>query len=179
MENYLKKYGTHSLIISVLLVILSIFLIFKPFESLNIVFILIGCVLAINGLVHAISYFSGPKEIQLFSFELIQGVAGIILGFLFILHPEWLSSFLPFVIGAWIIVESIIRFQISVNMRGIPNSRWMIMMILAILTVILGMFIMIYPAASSAILVTLCGIMLLVTEIIHIVEEVYLMIRMK
>lgn len=179
MEDYLKKYGTHSLAISILLVLLSIFLIFTPITSLNVIFVLLGCVIAINGLVHVVSYFSGPSEFHLFSFELIQGIAGIVVGFLFVLHPEWLSTFLPFVVGIWILVESIIRFQISLNMKGIANSRWGVMLILSILTAILGIFIMVYPTATTAILISLCGLILLITEVINIIEEVFIMIRMK
>lgn len=179
MEDYLKKYGTHSLAISILLILLSVFLIFTPIASLNVIFVLIGCVIAINGLVHVVSYFSGPSEFRLFSFELIQGIAGIVIGFLFVLHPEWLSSFLPFVIGIWILIESIIRFQISINMKGIENSKWGLMLVLSVLTAILGIFIMIYPTATTAILISLCGLILLTTEVINVIEEIFIMIRMK
>lgn len=177
MEKYLKQYGVQSLTISAFLVFLSIFLIFRPIELLNVIFVLLGCVIAVDGLVHAISYFSVSSEFKLFSFELIQGIIEMVIGILLVAYPQWLSNFLPYVVGSWIIIESIIRFQISINLRQIESVRWILMTILSIFTALLGVLIIMYPVFSSTLLVSACGIVLLVTELFNIIESIFFMMR--
>lgn len=179
MEDYLKKYGLHSILVSALLIILSLLLVFKPVATINILIIFFGAIVVINGLIHAVSYFQSPKEFKPFSFELVYGILGILAGFAFILKPEWVTSFLPVVIGIWILIESIIRFQLSINMREIPNSNWGIMLALSILTAICGIYIIIHPAITAALITTLCGIFLLVSELINIYEAIYIMIKLR
>lgn len=179
MENYLKKYGQHALLTSILLIILSFFLIYKPIQSVNIIMILLGCIVVINGLIHAISYFSCPTELRAFNFELVQGILGIVVGFIFVLRPEWLLAILPIAIGIWIIVESIIRFQLALNMRTIENKKWILMVIFSIVTAVFGLFIIIYPIISAAVLTSLCGYVLLISEVINIIECVYIMMKLK
>lgn len=179
MEGYLKKYGMHSIVISILLIILSLLLVFKPIFTVNILIIFFGCIIAINGLIHTISYFQSPKEFRPFSFELVYGLIGIFAGFAFVLNPEFVQNFLPIVIGLWILIESLIHFQLSINMKEIPNSNWGIMLGLSILTAIFGIYIIIHPAISAALLTTFCGIFLLISELIHLFEEIYLMMQLK
>lgn len=179
MEEYLKKYGTHSLVISLCLIVLSIFLIFKPVVAMNILMIIFGLIISIDGLVHFISYFTSPKEFRAFSFELAQGVFEIITGIVFITHPNWLISILPFVVGIWIILESIIKFQLSINMKDIPESNWVIMLILSIITIALGILIIANPIETAAITVSLCGACLLISESLNVIECIYIMMKLK
>lgn len=175
MEIYMKKYGKNSLIISILLLLLSLFLIFKPAESINFIMILIGCVIVLNGLVHTVSFFTSPNEFRAFSFELVQGIICIVLGILFIMNPTLISGFLPFIIGAWMIIESIIKFQLAFNVKEIENSHWVIMLALSIITFVLGIFIIIYSAQTAQVLTMLCGIILFVSEIMNIFESAFMM----
>lgn len=179
MEKYLKKYGTNSLIISLLLIILAVFLIFKPVSSINILMIILGAIIALDGLIHFISYFTSPLEFRAFNFELAQGILEMVAGFIFITHPSWLISILPFIIGAWIIFESIIKIQLAINMRETPESNWVIMLILSIITIVLGLYIILNPLASAAVAVSLCGVGLLISESLNAIECVYIMMRLK
>ena len=50
MKDFILKYSKDSLLVSIVLIILSLFLIFKPGLSINIVMIALGCVLAFYGI---------------------------------------------------------------------------------------------------------------------------------
>ena len=180
MDNsFIRKYSANTLIVSVLLLFLSLFLIVKPIESLNFIMILLGCITVLDGIIHIISYFSTSSDLRVFSFELVQGILGTILGFVFIFNPQIIVSFLPFIIGAWIIVEGIIRFQFSFNMKGNTNGNWLIPLCLSILTVAFGFIIIFNPFGTAIAITSLAGIFLCVSEILNIVESVYIMIKFK
>lgn len=173
MADFIKKYGRNSILISVLLIILSLFLIFSPTTSLNVIMIAIGVILAVNGIFHSIAYFSGPKELKMFSFELTEGVLSLIIGIIFIFNPSIINTFLSLIIGAWIILKSITSIQLSLNIRE-STSNWILMLVVSIVTLFLGIIMLFNPFATN-ILVTACGIMLLIFETINIVETISMM----
>lgn len=162
-----------------MLIVLSIFLISRPTQSLNFLVITFGVILVINGLIHIISYFSTKDDFMIFNFELIQGIISIITGLLFIFQPRIISTFLPFFVGVWIIIESVIKFQVALNLRGIEGTNWIMMLVLSILTAIIGIIIILNPFASAIALTTVCGILLLISEAINLCESIYLIAKLK
>lgn len=174
MESYIKKYGRNSMLVSILLIILSFFLIFKPIDSINFIIMVLGFIITASGIMHIFAYFTSPVEFRAFSFELVRGILGIVAGIIFIAHPEWIHSFFPIIIGIWVIIESIINFQLSLSLKDFVTGGWMFMLISSIITAILGIFIIIHPLVSTAILATFCGICLLISEVMNVVEYAFI-----
>ena len=174
MQEYMKKYAKHSLAISILLIILALFLIFRPIQSLNFIMIFLGVILTLNGIVHSISYFSTPNEYKMLSFELVQGVICIVLGLVFICNPALINSFLTYIIGAWILIESVIKMQMALNLKSMQNSNWMVTLLLGIITLILGITIIFNPFATIATVTTITGTVLLISEIMTILETLFI-----
>lgn len=174
MENYIKKYNRYNILISLALIILSIFLIKDPTTSLNTITIIIGVIVGITGLVELITYFTSPQEIKAFSLKLIVGVITTILGVVIIINAQTINTILTWVIGAWIIIESIIKLQIAFNLKGISNSNWKIIVIFSIITFIIGLVIILNPFATLITVGKICGIMLLTSEILNIFESLFI-----
>lgn len=168
MNNFISKYSTNSILISLFLIIVSLFLIFIPTVSLNVIVITIGIILTANGIFHTISYFSSPKELKMFSFELAMGVISLLVGLVFIFNPGVVNGFLSFIIGVWIILKSITSLQLALNMKTYTD-KWVLSFLLALLTFVLGTVLLFNPFTAS-ILVMACGIMLLITEVANIIE---------
>ncbi len=177
MESYIKKLGTNSMLISALLIIFSVFLIFNPVETLNFLIIAFGVILVINGLMHIISYFSIKNDFRAFSFELVQGIVSIIIGFVFIMRTQEASILLPLILGAWIIIESIMKFQLAFNLRDVPNSHWVMMLVFSIITAALGIVILLNPFSTTIAITTLGGVLLLLTEVINLFESGYILMK--
>ena len=177
MHSYIKKLGTNSMLISALLIIFSVFLIFNPVETLNFLIIAFGVILVINGLMHIISYFSIKNDFRAFSFELVQGIVSIIIGFVFIMRTQEASILLPLILGAWIIIESIMKFQLAFNLRDVPNSHWVMMLVFSIITAALGIVILLNPFSTTIAITTLGGVLLLLTEVINLFESGYILMK--
>lgn len=176
---FIRKYSANTLIVSVLLLILSLFLIVKPIASLNFIMVLLGCITLLDGIIHVVSYFVSSKEWRAYSFELIQGILGAMLGFAFIFNPQVIVSFLPFIIGAWIVIEGIIKLQFAFNMRGNETGNWIILLLLSILTIVFGFVIVFNPFGTAVAITSLAGILLLINETINIVESIYVIVKFK
>lgn len=170
MDSYIRRYGRNSLIISALLIIFALCLIFAPAQFLNILLMVFGSIILLTGIIHVISYFVSPDISRMFNFELLEGICGMIVGFIILLNPEKIQIFLPCIMGLWVIMSGIIRFQIALNMRHIPKSDWTLLLVLSIFTTFLGIMILLNPFSITYAIVTLAGTLLLVSEILNLFE---------
>lgn len=179
MKEFIKKYSRNSLLVSALLIILSLFLIFKPGFSINLVMISLGCVLSFYGITQTVSYFSNSKEIQFFNFQLVVGILCLLAGLVFIFNPTFINSILPLIIGVWIVIKSITSLQLALNIKNTGANNWQPMLILSIATFIIGLVIVINPFQALEAAISICGGLLLVSELINIFETIYMMKLMK
>ena len=72
MNEFIKKYSRDSLLVSVVLILLGLFLIFKPALSINVVMVALGLILAFYGVIQTVSYFSNSRQIEFFNFQLVN-----------------------------------------------------------------------------------------------------------
>ena len=171
MEKYIRKLGRNSIIISLILMACGLFMLVNPIDSINAIMVLFGCLLVIDGLVHLISYFSIKDEYRFFSGELAQAIIYIILGFFLVCNYENISILLPIILGIWIIVESIFKLQISLNIRDIGDSHWGVLLGMSIITGLLGMVILFKPFESLSLFMRIAGAILMIVELIYIFED--------
>ena len=179
MESYIKRIGTNSIIISILLVIVSLLMIFKPLDTIDYIIILFGYVLVVDGLIHFASYFRIKDEYRYFSYELAQAIIDIILGFLIVCNVDSVMLFLPIVLGIWIILNGILKVQLSLNIRGSRNTNWGIMFFMSLVSIALGVGIIFHPDTTLNVIVKLSGLILLFTQIIDIYNDVYFLNQFK
>lgn len=171
MEKYIRKLGRNSIIMSIILLVFGLFMFIKPISTINALMMIFGILLVIDGLVHLVSYFSIKNEYRFFSSELAQAIIYIILGFLLVCNYNTISSFLPIILGIWIIVDSIFKLQIALNIRDIYDSHWGILLAMSIINALLGAVILINPFESLALLTMCCGAILMIVELISIFES--------
>ncbi len=170
MENYIRKLGRNSIILSIILLVFGLFMYTNPISTINVMMIVFGVILVLDGLVHLVSYFAIKDEYRFFSSELVQAIIYIILGFLLMLNYYNISYLLPIVLGIWIVVESLFKLQIALNIRDIYDSHWGLLLGMSIITVLLGAVILFNPVQSLALLTRICGVVLMIAEVISIFE---------
>ena len=171
MEKYVRKLGRNSIILSIVLLVFGLFMFTKPLNTVNVLMIVFGVILVLDGLVHLVSYFAIKDEYRFFSSELVQAIIYIILGFVLMINYYNISYLLPIVLGVWIIVDSIFRLQISLNIRDIYDSHWGVLLAMSILTGLFGMIILFNPVESLAMLTRVCGAILMIVELISLFED--------
>ena len=170
METYIRKLGRNSIILSIILLVFGLFMYTNPISTINVMMIVFGVILVLDGLVHLVSYFAIKDEYRFFSSELVQAIIYIILGFLLMLNYYNISYLLPIVLGIWIVVESLFKLQIALNIRDIYDSHWGLLLGMSIITVLLGAVILFNPVQSLALLTRICGVVLMIAEVISIFE---------
>ena len=170
MENYIRKLGRNSIILSIILLVFGLFMYTNPISTINVMIIVFGVILVLDGLVHLVSYFAIKDEYRFFSSELVQAIIYIILCFVLMLNYYNISYLLPIVLGIWIVVESLFKLQIALNIRDIYDSHWGLLLGMSIITALLGAVILFNPVQSLALLTRICGVVLMIAEVISIFE---------
>ncbi len=176
--EYIKKYEKGSIITSILMIIVSILLISMPETVLNTAITTLAIIVLIGGIIHIVSYIITDKEMKVFSSELFQGILAVISSAIMLRFKSNIMNIIPIIIGILIIIESIMKFQLSFNLKSI-NSSWFILLILSVLYIILGILIILKPFDTVMTITVVSGIALLITEICNLFESLYVLIKLK
>ena len=177
MEKYIRKLGRNSIILSIVLLVFGLFMFTRPISTINVLMIVFGVILVLDGLVHLVSYFSIKNDYRFFSGELVHAIIYIILGFVLMINYYNVSYLLPIILGIWIIVDSIFKLQISMNIRDIYDSHWGVLLAMSILTGLFGMIVLFNPVESLELLTRVCGAILMIVELISIFEDISIISR--
>lgn len=176
--EYVKRYEKSSIITSILMLIVSILLILMPETILNSIVVLLGIAALLDGILHSISYIITDKEMKAFSNELFFGILEIMTGGLLFLFKANIINIFPVIIGIWIIIAGVTKFQLTFNLRGI-ESKWIVVLLSSIISIILGVLIILNPFSTVMTITVISGIILLITEICNLIESAYLLIKLK
>jgi len=179
IKNYVKKTETYAIIISLLMLVLSIFLILKPFKSLEVFVILFSAIIIVNGIGSIVSYFSTIRENRLFNLGLLYGLLTILAGVLLFIYRIDVINVLPIILGIWIILSNLFKMQISINLSALDYTGWIWLLLVSILMMVVGVLLIVNPFTTTLAITTIAGIMLLISEIVNLVESIYVLIKIK
>ena len=179
IRDYIKRCEGYSIVISILMIVLSIFLMINPLESLEAFVIMFSFIIILNGVAYFVSYFNMPKKDKLFSFDILMGLITLIAGILIFIYRANLINIFPIILGIWIIVSNLIKMQLSINLSAIAGSNWFLLLITQILMIILGVVLITNPFSSLIALTTLAGSFLIIAEVASLIESIYILVKLR
>lgn len=180
LKEFIKRYEKNSIVTSILMLILSLFLIFMPIKSIVAIIWIFSIFVIIDGIIHIVSYCKTTPEDRLINFEFAEGIMEILAGILMLTSADYLVIFLPILLGVWLIVKSIIKMQLAINVKDVEGHNWVIILISSIITLLLGIFLVANPFPTFlAVTISVLGIVMAVSEIINILESIYTMSKLK
>lgn len=178
IKDYIKKYEGCSIIVSILMTCLSLFLMFKPLESLEVFTVIFAIIILLSGLGYLISYFTISKESRLFSIDLLLGLATIISGIMLLVYKKDVINVFPIILGIWIIISNLFKLQLSINLSLFLDNAYLGLVLITILMIVFGLLLIINPFASFMTITVTAGTLLLITEVINLIESIYVIIKL-
>lgn len=179
MIKYIKEYEKRAIISSIIMMFIASLLIIEPATMLNTIVTIFGFGILIDGILSTILYIFIDKEHKMYSNALAEGVLEIIAAVLILLNKTFMISIIPVLIGIWIIVKSIIKLQLSLNIKTEVETGWIFILISSITTLAIGLISIIHPFDTMVTITVLSGILLLVSGVISIIESIYILINLK
>lgn len=178
IKEYIKKYSKASIITSVIMIVASVLLIVFPKTMLNIVVYIISGALFVDGLIHFVTYFALTYEMRIFSNDLLEGILALLAGVFVAFNADAFISALTMIIGLWIIIKGLLNLQLSFQLQQIIEFNWFWIFLCAVLSVVLGVFIIVHPIDMAIGLTMAEGIVLLVTEVLSLIQTIYVLYKL-
>lgn len=163
-KKFLKKSGWTDIIISLIFVIFGTMLILRPEAIVSVISLLLGAIFIVMGILKIIDYYSnGKKDNYLISIAVVMMLIGIVIMFC----ADVILSAFRILIAIWIIYSGIMNLQTAIVWKDYKSRLWLVTLLLAIVTIIVGIYILVN---TGAILQTI-GIAILVYGLVDIVES--------
>ena len=175
MEKFLKKAGWTSVITSLVFGIIGLIMIFYPRTTMQFISTVLGIFFIIVGIVKIINYFVSKGNSTLFTNDIAWGLIAVILGLVTMVYSSTIENIFRIMIGIWIIYSGFTRFTLSFRLKGVNDKVWALVLVLAVLMVIGGLYVTFYPGA----LILTLGVIILIYAIMDLIESFIFMRNMK
>ena len=162
---------------SLLFLVIGILLLVRPEQIITVIVDIIGIGIIVLGVFGLIRYFR--KNTETYTFDLMYGIICIIAGILIMTNVRVVASFLPIVIGIWMIGNSIIKIQYALTLREFKESNWLATMIVSVLTLGCGILFVFNPFKGATLITQSLGIVLCIYAIVDMVNSVILKVEIK
>lgn len=167
----MKKSFTLSLIISILFIIIGLFLFIKPDITITTISYLIGGFLIILGIISCIRYFKSDYGINPFDFDLVYGVLVFITGLYFIIKPTMLAKIFPVILGIWIIINAVTKFQYALVLKKLKQDDFKYTLLISLLTFIWGVVLIINPLKTVLAVTQVIGVFIIIYAVLDIMDN--------
>ena len=156
------------IVMSVLFCAAGILFIAMPEISTEIIGVCIGIAMIIFGIVKLIGYFSKDLYRLAFQFDLEFGILIIILGVIVLFNPKNLMILICVALGISILLDGLFKIRIAMDSKQFGIKSWWLILTLAIVTGVIGVFLIFDSATGSEIMSVLLGLTLLSEGILNL-----------
>lgn len=166
--NKFKSMYRMSVVFSIVLFLLGVFLLVQPETTLNVVSYTIGTFLIIWGIIPVLTFLSNKDNNKYLEVSFIIGVFALIIGIVIMLNPKLIVSIIPFVIGVWMVINGITKLSYSLSLNKENDARNSI--ILSILILVCGIILVFNPFSGAVVLTQVIGISVIMYALIDLAD---------
>ena len=125
-------------VISAFFLVLGLIMILRPEQSLPLICRGLGVLAAIFGAVRILQYFlRAPQGIGQ-RYDLAGGLFCLLIAALLLFRAAAVAAVLSVIVGIFILIDSVFKFQIALDARRSGAQSWALMMLLACVSLLLG-----------------------------------------
>ena len=172
MKLNFNKILVGSIILNVLFLLFGVIIYLNSRITIELTGTILGIYLMIFG-VYAIYEFIIRDGNPLFRLNIFWGVLSIITGLFVIINPFEFVKILTFTLGIYLLIISIRKIIDAFKLKKYEYDGWALMLAIAIILLIFGIFIIINPMASMD-LVEATGIFIILASILEICNSIQL-----
>ena len=170
-EKRIKRNFNTSLYLSFLYVIIGLFLFIKPDITISLISYFIGGILILIGVISIIKYFSSLDNLNVLGFDLTYGILLLIAGIFLVLDTSLFSKIINIILGIWIIVGGITKFQYSLMLRKTKNKDSIYTLLVSFLIFVWGIVLLLNPFKSALLITQTIGVFLIIYSVLDIIAN--------
>ncbi len=164
--------------LSVGYIVLGLVLLLWPQISMNIICYVLGAAAVALGAIKLWRYFTADG-LELIFMDMSTGVVALLIGLVLLIKPALLLGLIPIILGVMIAVDGTARVRTALDLRTVGYSNWVIELILAIVSVALGILLIVNPMFSLGLATAFIGAALCVDGIINLWDVFYISRQLK
>lgn len=154
------------IIAGILLILSGVTLLLNPDVSLLSMAGMIGFVILLSGIFDLAIYFSFSKSMLGAGWQLLDGILGVIIGFMFLGNNVLVAAVLPYIFGMWILFSGVSKIVSGFDLKKLGFSKWGWIVALGVLMTGVGVISFCRPVLSAVALSALLAIGL-IAEGVH------------
>lgn len=174
MQDMFKKVFRMSIISSILFLTFGFLLIFQTENVIKTISIIIGSLLLIIGIFPIVNYFKNRNQNIFSSAGLLYGIFSVVAGIIIMVNKNLLATIIPVLTGVWMIINSVNKIQISMELRDRKLPSWIVSFIFAIIILVGGALLIINPINGAVLLSKTIGIIIVIYAFLDIVDSIYI-----
>ena len=156
------------IVLSVLFCVAGILFIAAPELSVSIIGVCIGVAMVLFGIVKLIGYFSKDLFRLAFQFDLEFGILMMVLGVIVLFNPKNLMAFICVALGISILLDGLFKIRIAMDSKQFGIKSWWLILALAIITGVIGVFLIFDSVIGARTLSVLLGLTLLSEGVLNL-----------
>ena len=170
MKNFFYRADNHGVLLSILMIVLGLVLAIWPGHVMTSAMTILGIALLAGGALLIFSWYSGRNR-DSSVITLAEGIVLAVAGLVVLIAPKFLISIVPFCVGAVITLNGIFNLAQALDQRKANYNRWTASLVMAILTIVLGLLIVFNPFSTMEMLVVAIGIIIIYNGVSNLLIE--------
>ena len=146
----------------------------KGFLLLALLSVVLAC-----AAVQLVRYFAVERGVFQSQLTLISGLVCLGLGAFLIIRSDIVVRILPIVFGLFVVFDSLGRIQNALELRKCQYPSWKGFLLLAVLSIVLGIVMILDPFGTMETLVMAIGVILIVEGALNLLSALYTVIAVK
>ena len=154
--RYVYQDDHYNIVMSIVMIVIGLVLVLWPGHVMSTVLNLVGISLLLGGGLSIYTWFQRKNPMRLAE-GIVFGGGGLII----LLAPGLLISLIPMIVGVVVILNGALNLAQALDLRRKGYQNWISSLIMAILTLVLGLIIVFNPFSTMEMLVAAIGVVIL------------------
>jgi uncharacterized membrane protein HdeD (DUF308 family) len=162
-EIMTKPFQKTMLITAVIYLVIGLILIIWPDAARQIIIYAIGAAALLYGGYRIVDFFVRKEHLSgTVQLGVALGIGCLLLGLFLILKVTLVITLLAAIIGVAVIVDSVLRLQIALNIRHVGGKNWMVLLITSLVTLAFGILLLFNPFTAVKVATIVAGVFLFI-----------------
>lgn len=156
-----ERFSKNNVVLSILMVVLGLVLFIWPGKSLTLAARILGIALLIGAVVSGITWYREKDKPGASYTSLAIAILCLVAGLIVLIAPKGVITLLPKLIGLFVLVNGVINLAQALELRNVGQESWTSSLVMAILTILLGAFLVFFAfGAMKAAVMVIGGVFL-------------------
>lgn len=163
---------------SIFYIVLGLCLILIPDQTVNIICkVIFGLIMIAAGVYHIGIYVAEREKATIL--DLFTGVITMVLGVFLFFTPQIVIKILPYLLGAFVLVDSFWKLKGTHRLRKASLGMWKVFLIGSLIFILMGIAVMFYPFISVTKMILFCGCILTANGVLDLVFLIMLKVGLR